>query len=333
MSGAGWLLSVPSSSLAAPGGLSLDCVSDATLRRPAVDPAIPAAARILLTARGAVLTPASHGWPRPRRDYLPADPDKRQATVSAAAGGLAAAGFIAVTGTSPWAFGELIFQGPARWQSASGSVALLAAEIITLLTALVFTLRVVRFGQLNGRPPTVAAARAYHGRYLTGADFDARSRRLLRRAQDAVDAANSARVSRAGLLDGPGSSAALAWQEWDIALTLREQARLRALRSALPEPSAGSPAARLLQDQREAAATAERSVGERVSALELYAAEVRKADAAYRDWEQHAAVARLSGPHLDMLARTAADEHGIAAINAMSAQARAVRQALREITD
>jgi len=288
---------------------------------------------MLLTARGAVLTPAGHGRPLLYRDYLPADPDKRQATINAAAGGLAAAGFIAVTGASPWAFGELIFQGPARWQSASGSVALLAAELITVLTAVVFALRVVRSGQLNGRPPAIAAARAYHGRYLTGADFDASSRTLLRRAQDAVDAANSSRVSRAGLLDGPGGSAALAWQEWDIALGLREQARLRGLRAALPEPSVGSPAARLLQDQRDAAVTAERSVAERVSALERYAAEVREADAAYRDWEQHAAVAELSGPHLDMLARTAADEHGTAAINAMSAQARAVRQALREITD
>ena len=288
---------------------------------------------MLLTARGAVLTPTGHGRPLLYRDYLPADPDKRQATINAAAGGLAAAGFIAVTGASPWAFGELIFQGPARWQSASGSVALLAAELITVLTAVVFALRVVRSGQLNGRPPAIAAARAYHGRYLTGADFDASSRTLLRRAQDAVDAANSSRVSRAGLLDGPGSSAALAWQEWDIALGLREQARLRGLRAALPEPSVGSPAARLLQDQRDAAVTAERSVAERVSALERYAAEVREADAAYRDWEQHAAVAELSGPHLDMLARTAADEHGTAAINAMSAQARAVRQALREITD
>jgi hypothetical protein len=305
----------------------------ATLRRPAVDPAIPGAARRLLTARGAVLTPASHGRPRLRRDYLPADPDKRQATVSAAAGGLAAAGFIAVTGASPWAFGELILQGPARWQSASGSVALLVAELITVLTAAVVALQVARFGQLSGRPPAVAAARAYHGRYLTSADFDAPARRLLRRAQDAVDAANSSRVSRAGLLDEPGGSAALAWQEWDIALTLREQARLRGLRAALPELSADSPAARLLQDQREAAVTAERSVGDRVSALEKYAAEVREADAAYRDWEQHSAVARLSGPHLDLLARTAADEHGIAAINALSAQARAVGQALREITD
>jgi hypothetical protein len=305
----------------------------ATLRRPAVDPAIPAAARTLLTAKGTILTPASHRPPRLRRDYLPADPDKRMTTVYGAATGMALAGFIAVTGASPWAFGELIFQEPAGWQSAAGQVALVAAEVIAMLTVAVFGLRLARFGQLNGQQPAAAAARAYHGRYLTGGDFDATARKLLRRAQDAVDAVNASLVSRAGLLDGADGSAELRWQEWDIAVTLREQARLRGLRASLPELSAGSPAARLLQRHRDAAAAAERSVAERVSALERYAAEVREADAAYRDWEQHAIVVQLSGPHLDMLARTAADEHGVATINAMSEQARAVRQALREVTD
>jgi hypothetical protein len=306
------------------------------LRRPAVDPAIPPADRALLTAPGAILTPASHGRPRLRRDYLPADPDKRMTTVYGAVSGMAAAGFIAVTGSGPWAFGVLIFQGPAGWQSAAGQVALVTAEVIAMLTVAVFALRLARFGQLNGQHPAAAAARAHHGRYLTGGDFDAPARRLLRRAQDAVDAVNASQVSRAGLLEagaGPGGSAALGWQEWDIAVTLREQARLRGLRGSLPELTPGSPAARLLQRHRDAAAAAEQSVAERVSALERYADEVREADAAYRDWEHHATVARLSGPHLDMLARTAADEHGIAAINALSEQARAVRQALREITD
>jgi hypothetical protein len=306
-----------------------------TLRRPVIDPAIPAAARALLTAPGTTLTPASHRPPRPRRDYLPADPDKRLAAVDGAVSGMTAAGFIAVTGAGPWAFGVLISQAPAAWQSATGQIGLVLAEIIAMVTAVVFGLRVARFGRLNGQQPAAAAARDYHGRYLTGTDFDAQARTLLRRAQDAVDAANASRVSRAGLLDagaGPAGSAALAWQEWDIALALREQARLRGLRAALPELSVGSPGARLLQRHRDAATMAERSVADRVAALERYAVEVREADAAYRDWEQHAAVARLSGQHLDMLARTAADDHGIAAIEAMSEQARAVRQALREIT-
>jgi hypothetical protein len=307
--------------------------ADAMLRRPAVDPALPAAARRLLTAPGAILTPAGQGRERPRRDYLPAHPQQRQATVDGAVTGMTTAAFLAIAGATPWAIGVLIFQGPAGWQSASSHVALVLAQVIAAATAVVFTVRVARFGQLNGLAPETAAARSYRGRYLTGTDFDAPARRLLRRAQDAVDTANSSRVSRAGLLDGAGGSVALAWQEWDIALALREQARLRGVRASLPGLSAGSPAARLLEHHDEAAVIAERSVAERVSALERYAEEVRQADAAYRDWEQYEQVARLTGQHLDMLARTAADEHGVAAIETMSAQARAVREALREITD
>jgi len=73
-----------------------------------------------------------------------------------------------------------------------------------------------------------------------------------------------------------------------------------------------------------------RQVADRVAALEGYAGEVREADAAYRDWRQAMALAEVSREHLDMLARTAADEHGIAEIQAMAQQARAVREAFRE---
>jgi len=134
-------------------------------------------------------------------------------------------------------------------------------------------------------------------------------------------------------VDLPGRSALLAEQEWQIALAVREQARLRALRSGLAEPRPGSPASELLDHHRRAARAAEQSTADRVAALERYAAEVHGADAAYRDWRQHAAIAELTGPHLDLLARTAADEHGIAEIESMSEQARAVYLALRHPRD
>jgi hypothetical protein len=89
----------------------------------------------------------------------------------------------------------------------------------------------------------------------------------------------------------------------------------------------------LLDRQFRAARLAEASVARRVAALERYVGEVRAADAAYRDWRSAAAVAELDGQHLDLLARTAADEHGIAGIEAMSQHARAIRLALRELRD
>jgi hypothetical protein len=227
----------------------------------------------------------------------------------------------------------LIFQGPVGWQSASSHFAVLLAQLIAVVTAVVFGVRIARFGQLNGRAPAEAAARVYHGRYLTAADFDARARALLRRTQDAVDAVTSSQVYRVGLVDQPAVSAALTEQEWDIALALREQALLRARRAELSGMHASAVTAPLLDRQFRAAQLAEDSVASRIAALERYVAEVREADAAHQDWRQAAAVAELGDRHLDMLARTAADEHGIAEIEAMSQHARAIQLALREPRD
>ena len=304
--------------------------SGALLRRPAVDPGIPGSERALLTAPGTFLIPAHWNRPVRHRDYLPSDPGRRGATIDGAVTGMTAAALTAVFGATPLAVGVLIFQGAAGWESALGRYTLLLAEIIAIVTSVVLGTRIVRFGQPGGKVPADMAARAYHGRYLTGADFDARSRVLLRRSQDAVDAVTSSEVYRAGLLD---EGVALAGQEWDIALALREQGRLRARRAELSAANAGAVTTALLDRQLQAAELADASVAARVAALERYAAEVREADAAYQDWQQAAALAELSSQHLDMLARTAADEHGIAEIQAMSQQARAVRLALRELLD
>ena len=301
------------------------------LRRPAVDPGVPRGDRALLTAPGVLLTPACRDRPAQSRDFLPSDPGKRETTIDAAVIGMAAAAFTAIGGAVPLAVGVLVFQGAVGWQSVSGRYALLVAEIIAVVTAVVFGSRIVRFGQLDGKAPANVAARAYHGRYLTAADFDARSRALLRRAQDAVDAVTCSDVCQAGLLDEPAVSAALADQEWDIAMALREQARLRASRAELSSANAGAVTAALLDRQFQAAQIADSSIAGRVAALERYAAEVCQADAAYRDWRQATALAELDGQHLVMLARTAADEYGIAEIEDMSQHARAIALVLRDL--
>jgi hypothetical protein len=305
--------------------------ADAMLRRPAVDPAIPHPDRALLTARGTPLTPAGRDRAARHRDYLPIEPVKRLATIDGAVTGMTAASLIAVFGTTPLAIGVLAFQNPAGWESASNRYALLLAGIVAVITTVVFGIRIARFGPRGGRSPAETAARTYHGRYLAAADFDARSRVLLRRAQDAIDAVISSAVGQAGLLDQAAATAALTGQEWDIALALREQARLRARRAELSAISVGPVSAALLDHQSQAARLADASITGRVAALERYAAEVRAADAAYREWRQAAALAELGDQHLDMLARAAADEHGIAEIEAMSQQARAIRLALREL--
>jgi hypothetical protein len=302
---------------------------DATLRRPAFDPAIPRGARDLLRTRRDLLAPAGAD----RRRLLLAEGERREATVSSAVAGLSTALFVAVVAATPWAVGVLVFQQPVAWQSTAGRYGLLLAELIIAVTAIAFGTRIARFGEPRVEDEAVTAARMYRGRYLTEADLDPRARVLLRRAQDAVHAINSAEIVQADLLDEPATSVLLAEQEWQIALALREQARLRALRSRLTEPSPGSPAAELLDDHRRAARAAEQSTAARVAALERYAAEVHGADAAYRDWRQHAAIAELTGPHLDLLARTAADHHGITELDALTERARALRRSFTETQD
>jgi hypothetical protein len=250
--------------------------------------------------------------------------------VDGAAIGLTGAMMIAVFGTVPLAVGVLALQETAPWESASSHYALLAAEIIVIITTVVFGFRIAVFGQPTGKVPAEEAARTHHGRYFTDQDFDAPGRALLRRTQDAIDAVTSSAVCRDDLLDQAAVSAALAAQEWDVAVAVREQARLRARRAELRTTDAGPAAAALLGRQDEAAHLAESSVAARIEALERYAKVVRRADGAYRDWRQAAMLAELHGQHLDALARSAADEHGIADIEAMAQQARAVHDVFTE---
>ena len=300
---------------------------DATLLRPAVDPAVPRAARTLLSAPGAIALTSQPRSPL-RGSLLPDHPERRQVAVYDAVTGLTAAMAVAVTGSAPWAVGVLVFQDPTGWQSTTGQYALLLSQLIVAVTIILFGTRVARHGRFRGMNRTRAAARAYRGRYVTAADLEASGRVLLRRAQDAADSVRHAEVHKTGMLDDVRADVTLMGQEWDIATALREQARLRTRRAEAGVPAPGSAAAELLAQHREAARTAFDSVARRVDALERYAAEVRAADTAYRSWRQHAAIAELSAPHMDMLARTAADEHGIAELDAMTRQANALRHSL-----
>src|ERR1700722_18385711 len=134
---------------------------DATLRRPALDPAIPRAARDLLRARGDLLAPATPDLGR-RRSLLPASGERREAMVSNAVTGLTTALFVAVVGATPWALGVLVFQQPVGWQSAAGRYGLLLAELIIAVTAIAFGSRVARFGEVEVEDEAVSAARTYY---------------------------------------------------------------------------------------------------------------------------------------------------------------------------
>jgi hypothetical protein len=149
-------------------------------------------------------------------------------------------------------------------------------------------LRAALYREPAAEAPVAAVAEAGTGGGPRPADdgLDAPSRALLRRAQDAIAAVTSSAVCRAGLLDSASVNMALAGQESDIAAALRDQARIRARRAELAPASPGPRTAAVVSGQIEAARVAESSLASRVEALERYAAEVRAADAAYREWQQ-----------------------------------------------
>ncbi len=174
------------------------------------------------------------------------------------------------------------------------------------------------------------ARRAPQQPYPTAYDLGEPSRALLQRAVSAIEAIMSSQVCRDGLVNRYAVRSALADQQRDITLGLREQARLHAMRAELPPSSADPMTADVNSSQVQAAQLAESGLVARVETLERYATEIREADAAYRDWQHAAQLTGLHGKHPDALARTPADEHRMAAIEVMSLQARGVRLALRE---
>lgn len=213
-------------------------------------------------------------------------------------------------------WGGLLPSGPARGLILSGvtivvigilmavaSGMVLLAVIIVGCALAVFGLRVLVLLRPRGRNYPVQPP-ASQPPFPAAVDLDEPSRALLRRTASVIDAITASRIYRDGVVDRSAVRTVLARQQRDIDSTLREQARLRVRRADLPESSLAA----------------------RVEALERYAADMREADAAYRDWPH----AGRDGQHMGMLARTASEAYRIAAIEAMSQQARAIRLALGE---
>jgi hypothetical protein len=218
----------------------------------------------------------------------------------------------------------------AGWSSTSSLGAAFASGIIPLAALVILALRAALPGRPAESAPAEAAVRTRPARDLAEDGLDAPSRALLRRTRSAITAVTSSGICRAGLLDRAAVAAALAAQHADITATLRQQTRIRALRAQRTPASAGPRTAAVLAGQLQAAQQAQASIAARVQALERYAAEVAAADAAYRDCQQAARAAVLHDQHLDLLARTAADQHAITDLETMSGQARAITRTLRE---
>jgi len=168
------------------------------------------------------------------------------------------------------------------------------------------------------------------GQVIFPHDLPRTGRLLLARAQRAIDLITSSDVRAAGLLEA--DEPALRRHEWEIACAMRDLARVRALtaRDGGADPLAGAMTAAVLGAHQRAVALAEEATGSRVSALERYAGQVAAADDAHRDWHSALRLAGLNDQYLDLVARTAADEHAVTELGELADRAAVTMRVLRE---
>lgn len=156
-------------------------------------------------------------------------------------------------------------------------------------------------------------------------------RKLLQRAQRAITTIVTSRVY-AGDLRGTVDERVLQQHEWEIAIALREITELLLdLVSSYAAGAAGPMTTAMLVSQNRAISIARDATTARVLALELLAAQVATAEAARRDWETAHQMAANNDKYLDLVARTAADQHATAEITGLAEQAGEAAQAFRVI--
>jgi hypothetical protein len=135
----------------------------------------------------------------------------------------------------------------------------------------------------------------------------------------------------AGDLRGAVEESVLRQHEWEIAVALREISELLLdLVSGYAEGAAGPMTTAVLVSQNRAISIARDATTARVLALELLAAQVAAAEAARRDWDTAHRMAANNDKYLDLVARTAADQHATVEITDLAEQAAEAGQAFRE---
>jgi hypothetical protein len=158
--------------------------------------------------------------------------------------------------------------------------------------------------------------------------LDQLSRELLLRVQQAIAVALD---TEAGAIapDGAVPESTLLQHEWEIAVALREITDLRAEHELNAAASVGPMTNAVLKSQESALAQAQEAMTARIAELERYADCVRAAATAYRDWQDALRVSDLNDRYLDLVARTAADEHAVAEISGLTERAAAAQTFLQ----
>jgi hypothetical protein len=183
------------------------------------------------------------------------------------------------------------------------------------------------------KDPVGAAEPAYQSRHrhqiVAPFALDRACRKLLLRAQVAIDSVLGSALQRAGLPDIV-AEAVLRSHEWEIAVALRDITELRTEHRFNTADSMGPLTDAVLQPHQRALQLAQDAILSRVTALERYAAQVGAGEIAYRDWQDAMRVSHLNDKYLDLVARTAADEHAVVEISGLAEQAAAAARTFRD---
>ena len=144
---------------------------------------------------------------------------------------------------------------------------------------------------------------------------------LLARVQRAIATIVGSQVYAANL-SGTVQEPVLRQHEWEIACSLREISELlMELASTFAQGTAGPMTTAVVASQNRAITMARQTTTIRVVSLELLAAHIAAAEAARRDWETAQQAAARNDKYLDLVARTAADEHATVEITNLAEQA------------
>ena len=160
--------------------------------------------------------------------------------------------------------------------------------------------------------------------------LDRDCRALLLRAQRAIGTIMRSTIY-VGDLQGAVSVPALRQHEWEVAVELREITELLVnLVSSSGGGRAGPMTATVLLSQHRAIEIARDAATARIVAIEQLAMQVAAAEGARRDWEIAHRMAADNDKYLDLVARTAVDEHATAEITDLAQRATLAAQALQE---
>jgi hypothetical protein len=181
------------------------------------------------------------------------------------------------------------------------------------------------------REMTSAGLKHYRDQFIVPADLDAICQPFMLRTRRAIDTVLGSEVHATGLLAGAAGETELKRHEWEIATQLRDITRLRAEHlSATSTRVPGPRTAAVLASHRLALTKAQDATAERVTALERYAGQVKAADDAQQDWRDALRAADHNPRYLDLVARTAADQHAVAELTVLTDQIAAAEQAFHD---